>query len=87
VIVGDGSQGFPEFAPFDGIVVSAAAPRIPSALFEQLAEGGRMIIPVGPAEAQELQLVRKHDGQPIVDRLEGCRFVPLIGGQGYASSW
>jgi protein-L-isoaspartate(D-aspartate) O-methyltransferase len=87
VIVGDGSQGLPEFAPFDGIVVSAAAPSIPSALFEQLQEGGRMIIPVGPAEAQELQLVRKLEGQPIVDRLEGCRFVPLIGGQGYSSSW
>ena len=87
VIVGDGSQGLPEFAPFDGIVVSAAAPRIPSALFEQLQEGGRMIIPVGPAEAQELQLVRKLEGQPIVDRLEGCRFVPLIGDQGYSSSW
>ena len=87
VIVGDGSQGLPEFAPFDAIVVSAAAPRIPSALFEQLQEGGLMIIPVGPAEAQELQLVRKHEGQPIVDRLEGCRFVPLIGGQGYSSSW
>src|SRR5580704_14119668 len=53
VIVGDGSQGLPEFAPFDAIVVSAAAPRIPSALFEQLQEGGLMIIPVGPAEAQE----------------------------------
>jgi protein-L-isoaspartate(D-aspartate) O-methyltransferase len=87
VIVGDGSQGLPEFAPFDGIIVSAAAPRIPSALFEQLPEGGRMIIPVGPAEAQELQLVRKLEGQPTVDRLEGCRFVPLIGGQGYSSSW
>lgn len=87
VIVGDGSQGLPEFTPFDAIVVSAAAPRIPAALFEQLQEGGRMIIPVGPAEAQELQLVRKHEGQPIVDRLEGCRFVPLIGGQGYSSSW
>jgi protein-L-isoaspartate(D-aspartate) O-methyltransferase len=87
VIVGDGSQGLAQFAPFDAIVVSAAAPRIPSALFEQLQEGGRMIIPVGPAEAQELQLVRKHQGQPIIDRLEGCRFVPLIGGQGYSSSW
>jgi protein-L-isoaspartate(D-aspartate) O-methyltransferase len=86
VIVGDGSQGLPEFAPFDGIVVSAAAPRIPSALFEQLQEGGRMIIPVGPAEAQELQLVRKLEGQPTIDRLEGCRFVPLIGGQGFSSS-
>ena len=87
VILGDGSHGLPALAPFDAIIVSAAAPQVPSALFDQLREGGRMIIPVGPPEAQELQLVRKHEGRPIVNRLEGCRFVPLIGGQGYASSW
>jgi protein-L-isoaspartate(D-aspartate) O-methyltransferase len=85
VILGDGSHGLPALAPFDAIIVSAAAPQVPSALFDQLREGGRMIIPVGPPEAQELQLVRKHEGRPIVNRLEGCRFVPLIGGQGYAS--
>ena len=87
VILGEGSHGLPALAPFDAIIVSAAAPQVPSALFDQLREGGRMIIPVGPPEAQELQLVRKHEGRPIVNRLEGCRFVPLIGGQGYASSW
>jgi protein-L-isoaspartate(D-aspartate) O-methyltransferase len=86
VIVGDGSQGLPDVAPFDAIVVSAAAPQIPTALFEQLREGARMVIPVGPAQAQELQLVSKEKGQLVVQSLDGCRFVPLIGGQGYSSS-
>jgi protein-L-isoaspartate(D-aspartate) O-methyltransferase len=80
IVVGDGSEGLPAQAPFDAIVVSAAAPQIPASLFEQLREGGRMIIPVGPADAQELQLVRKTQGRPVIDRLEGCRFVPLIRG-------
>jgi len=87
VLVGDGSQGLPEFAPFDAIVVSAAAPEIPKPLFEELREGGRMVIPVGPAYAQELQLVRKQNGRAEVTTLEGCRFVPLIGGLGYHSGW
>jgi protein-L-isoaspartate(D-aspartate) O-methyltransferase len=76
--VGDGGQGLAEYAPFDAIVVSAAAKQIPAPLFAQLREGGRMIIPVGPPEAQELQLVRKRDGKPLITLLEGCRFVPLI---------
>jgi protein-L-isoaspartate(D-aspartate) O-methyltransferase len=76
--VGDGSQGLLEYAPFDAIVVSAAAKQIPAPLFDQLREGGRMIIPVGPHEAQELQLVRKREGKPLITMLEGCRFVPLI---------
>jgi protein-L-isoaspartate(D-aspartate) O-methyltransferase len=76
--VGDGGEGLPEYAPFDAIVVSAAAKQIPAPLFEQLREGGRMIIPVGPPEAQELQLVRKREGKPLITLLEGCRFVPLI---------
>lgn len=87
VMIGDGSHGLPERAPFDAIVVSAAAPQIPPSLFEQLREGGRMVIPVGPPHAQELQLVRKQAGQPVVTDLEGCRFVPLIGGEGYSSGW
>ena len=87
VVLGDGSHGLPERAPFDAIVVSAAAPQIPPPLFEQLREGGRMVIPVGPAHAQELQLVRKQAGQPVVETLEGCRFVPLIGSDGYPSGW
>jgi protein-L-isoaspartate(D-aspartate) O-methyltransferase len=87
VFVGDGSQGLPEKAPFDAIVVSAAAPRMPQPLFEQLREEGRMVIPVGPADVQELQLVQKQDGRAVVRILEGCRFVPLIGGQGYRDGW
>src|SRR5581483_10922784 len=79
VAVGDGSKGLLERAPFEAIIVSAAAPRIPAALFDQLQEGGRMIIPVGPAYAQQLQLVRKKNGESTVEMLEGCRFVPLIG--------
>jgi protein-L-isoaspartate(D-aspartate) O-methyltransferase len=83
VIVGDGSIGLPDAAPFDAIIVAAAAPRVPSSLFNQLGENGRMVIPVGPADAQELLLVQKWQGQPMTQRLEGCRFVPLIGVQGY----
>ncbi|SRR5208282_3318011 len=87
VFLGDGSHGLPERAPFDAIVVSAAAPQIPPPLFQQLHEGGRMVIPVGPAHAQDLQLVRKQSGQPLVTNLEGCRFVPLIGSEAYPSGW
>ncbi|MGA8491301.1 MAG: protein-L-isoaspartate(D-aspartate) O-methyltransferase [Terriglobales bacterium] len=85
VLVGDGSNGLPDRAPFDAVVVSAAAPQIPAPLFEHLREGGRMVVPVGPAHAQELQLVRKREGQPVIAILEGCRFVPLIGSEGYRS--
>ncbi len=76
--VGDGSQGWPEYAPFDAILVSAATPEMPPALFAQLREGGRMVVPVGPPSSQELQLIRKDSGQPEVKVLEGCRFVPLV---------
>jgi protein-L-isoaspartate(D-aspartate) O-methyltransferase len=82
VVTGDGSVGLAEHAPFDAIVVSAAAAQIPPALFEQLREGGRMIIPVGPPEAQELQFVHKQEGKALVSLREGCRFVPLISGAG-----
>lgn len=80
VVTGDGSRGLAEHAPFDAIVVSAAAAQVPPALFEQLREGGRMIIPVGPPEVQELQLVRKVEGKALITVLDGCRFVPLISG-------
>ena len=83
VIVGDGSAGVPEFAPYDGIMVAAAAPSVPDALWQQLAAGGRLVVPVGPPDAQELQLIKKVNGTALVHRIEGCRFVPLIGEHGY----
>ena len=83
VVVGDGSHGLREHAPFDAIVVSAAAPSVPRSLFDQLSDAGKMVIPVGPPYAQELQLVRKQNGQPVIEVLEGCRFVPLVGAEGY----
>jgi len=83
VVIGDGSHGLREFAPYGAILVSAAAPSVPQSLLDQLSDNGRMVIPVGPPHAQELQLVRKQDGKPVVKALEGCRFVPLIGAEGY----
>lgn len=77
-VVGDGSAGLPSHAPFDAILVSAAAASVPPALFEQLAEGGRMVVPVGGRDMQLLQLVQKREGRQLVSDLEGCRFVPLI---------
>jgi protein-L-isoaspartate(D-aspartate) O-methyltransferase len=83
VVIGDGSHGLSEFAPYDAILVSAAAPSVPQSLLDQLVDSGRMVVPVGPPHAQELQLVRKQDGKPVAKALEGCRFVPLIGAEGY----
>lgn len=82
----DGSVGLPEHAPYDVIIVAAAAPRVPPALLEQLATGGRLILPVGDSQSQVLQLARKIEGGAItLCLLEGCRFVPLIGQQGFAA--
>ncbi|MGB8060349.1 MAG: protein-L-isoaspartate(D-aspartate) O-methyltransferase [Candidatus Sulfotelmatobacter sp.] len=78
VITGDGSRGFAECAPYDKIIVSAAAPQLPQALVHQLAEGGRMIVPVGRDDSQQLQLIEMRDGQPHTILRELCRFVPLV---------
>lgn len=78
IIVGDGSRGFPESAPYDAILVSAAAPELPQQLVDQLAEGGRMIIPIGRDDSQQLQFIHKEDGQIKTRLREFCRFVPLI---------
>jgi protein-L-isoaspartate(D-aspartate) O-methyltransferase len=86
IVTGDGSLGLPEAAPYDAIIVSAAAPRIPQALMDQLAVGGRLLIPVGESDQQVLQLVQRHaNGSTTVRTLEGCRFVPLIGEQGFVA--
>ena len=78
VILGDGSRGFPDLAPYDAILVSAAAVEVPRALVTQLAEGGRMIIPIGSGEAQQLQLIQWQNGQPTTTLRELCRFVRLV---------
>jgi protein-L-isoaspartate(D-aspartate) O-methyltransferase len=75
--------GLQEFAPFDAILVAAAAPAIPEPLLAQLAEGGRMIVPVGDVEHQELKLVEKRGESFRKSTLEGCRFVPLVGYHGW----
>jgi protein-L-isoaspartate(D-aspartate) O-methyltransferase len=86
IVTGDGSLGLPEAAPFDAIIVSAAAPRLPPALVEQLAVAGRLIVPVGESEQQVVQLLQKNaDGSTSIRTLEGCRFVPLIGEQGFVA--
>jgi protein-L-isoaspartate(D-aspartate) O-methyltransferase len=83
VVHGDGSLGLPEAAPFDAIVVSAAAPHVPAPLMDQLRDGGRLVIPVGGGFAQELQLVRKIGDNSTTLYLDGVRFVPLIGREGF----
>jgi protein-L-isoaspartate(D-aspartate) O-methyltransferase len=86
VVRGDGSLGFPEAAPYDVIIASAAAPEVPPELVEQLAEGGRMIIPVGQEDTQQLQLIEKRNGTPHTAWRELCRFVPMISGSDPSAS-
>jgi protein-L-isoaspartate(D-aspartate) O-methyltransferase len=83
VEVGDGSLGLPEHAPF--IAIAAAAPELPLTLYEQLAPSGRMVVPIGSARAQELQLVVRSPEGPAVLRSVPCRFVPLLGREGFAA--
>jgi protein-L-isoaspartate(D-aspartate) O-methyltransferase len=76
--IGDGRHGWVQYSPFDAILVSAATAEMPPALFAQLREGGRMVVPIGPGSGQDLQLIRKVGAEPEVKILEGCRFVPLV---------
>jgi protein-L-isoaspartate(D-aspartate) O-methyltransferase len=83
IVVADGSEGLPQAAPFDAILVTAAAPEAPQPLLDQLREGGRLIVPVGTHAGQQLQLVRKIEGRLSTRLLDLVRFVPLIGARGY----
>ena len=85
VVVGDGSLGVPDRAPFDAIAVGAAAPRLPISLARQLREGGRLVVPIaGGPLGEELTRLRVRDGRWITESLGPCRFVPLIGEDAYA---
>lgn len=83
--VGDGSQGFPDMAPFDGIIVSAAAPAIPGPLRSQLGEGGRLVLPVGNRHNQVLQCVTRTGADWQIDEIAPVMFVLLYGRYGFRS--
>jgi protein-L-isoaspartate(D-aspartate) O-methyltransferase len=80
---GDGTLGWPESSPYDAILIAAAAPTVPEPLLQQLAEGGRLIAPVGEEDKQELQLITKREGKLPVKQRGPCRFVPLMGEHGW----
>lgn len=81
--IGDGTLGWSKFSPYDGILITAAAPKVPELLFSQLKESGRMVIPLGNSFSQVLTVVSKEDGERVEDRYFGCTFVPLIGREGW----
>jgi protein-L-isoaspartate(D-aspartate) O-methyltransferase len=83
VVLGDGSLGFSEAAPFDAISVAAGAPDVPQALLDQLRDPGRLVIPVGDRYDQELRVVHRHGGRVDTRVPTLCRFVPLRGGEGW----
>jgi protein-L-isoaspartate(D-aspartate) O-methyltransferase len=83
VVEGDGSRGLGEHAPYDRILVAAAAPRVPDSLIAQLADGGRLVIPVGTRQEQQVQVVRKIGSETSVTTRDLCRFVPLVGEEGW----
>ena len=87
VHIGDGSLGLEEYAPYEAILVTAAAPRIPRHLLDQLAEGGRMIIPIGSRGFQELELWKRSGATYGSETIIPVTFVPLRGAQGWGTGW
>ena len=86
LLVGDGTIGWRKYAPYPVILVSAGSPSVPAALVDQLADPGRMLLPVGTRERQELILVRRKDGAVVEERLQTpCTFVPLLGRFGWTT--
>ena len=83
LMVGDGSRGVPDRAPFDAIAVHAAAPAPPPALLEQLADGGRMVVPVVAGPEEMLTVIHRHGAELETTAIAPCRFVPLIGAEGF----
>jgi protein-L-isoaspartate(D-aspartate) O-methyltransferase len=83
IIVGDGTLGYPKNAPYDGIIITAATPRVPAPLIGQMAEGGRLVAPVGGRDIQELVVLEKFGGRVSESLHGGVRFVPLIGEHGW----
>ncbi len=82
--VGDGTEGWPEEAPFEGVLVTAAAPEAPPSLLDQLSDdGGRLVVPVGTKHLQELTRVTRRGNEYASENLMGCRFVPLVGKEGW----
>jgi protein-L-isoaspartate(D-aspartate) O-methyltransferase len=84
VHVGDGTLGLPDQAPFGAIAVAAAAPELPTTLYDQLEPRGRLVVPVGKRHGQQLQLVVRSPEGPAVVRSVSCRFVPLLGEEGFS---
>jgi protein-L-isoaspartate(D-aspartate) O-methyltransferase len=83
VVVGDGTLGLPGRAPFDAIAVAAAAPGLPQTLYEQLRPRGRLVVPVGGQRVQRLELIVRSPEGPAVVHSVPCRFVPLVGEEGF----
>ena len=77
---GDGFRGWSNMAPFDGIMVTAAPPEIPQTLLQQLADGGRMVIPVGGGREQQLEIITRQGNEYLQETLDGVTFVPMLGG-------